>query len=164
MTCEPRGARRQVEKLEKSLNVFSDTLDEWMAVQKGWMYLESIFSAPDIQRQLPKEAKAFFMVDKQLKDIMRKVSFTHCSLCVRNMSFRLCELSRFVCSSPDGNGPVVARLVSRHLESGPQGVSKIGYLSVSRVGKLSLSRPVGWRALLEPKPSPDPRSCFFVYR
>jgi len=56
------GIRTEVEKLEKSLNVFSDTLDEWMAVQKGWMYLESIFSAPDIQRQLPKEAKAFFMV------------------------------------------------------------------------------------------------------
>lgn len=29
-------------------------------------------SAPDIQRQLPVEAKAFLAVDKQLKDIMRR--------------------------------------------------------------------------------------------
>jgi len=36
------------------------------------LYLESIFSAPDIQRQLPTEAKQFFAVDKQFRDIMRK--------------------------------------------------------------------------------------------
>ena len=38
------------------------------------MYLESIFSAPDIQRQLPAEAKMFVSVDKSYKDIMRKVN------------------------------------------------------------------------------------------
>ena len=38
------------------------------------MYLESIFSAPDIQRQLPAESKMFLTVDKSYKDIMRKVN------------------------------------------------------------------------------------------
>ena len=66
------GIRTEVEKVEKSLNLFSETLDEWLNVQKNWMYLESIFSAPDIQRQLPTEAKQFFAVDKQFRDIMRK--------------------------------------------------------------------------------------------
>ena len=66
------GIRTEVEKVEKSLNLFGETLDEWLNVQKNWMYLESIFSAPDIQRQLPTEAKQFFAVDKQYKDIMRK--------------------------------------------------------------------------------------------
>ena len=66
------GIRTDVEKVEKSLNLFGETLDEWLNVQKNWMYLESIFSAPDIQRQLPTEAKQFFAVDKQYKDIMRK--------------------------------------------------------------------------------------------
>ena len=37
------------------------------------MYLESIFSAPDIQRQLPNEAKMFIQVDKSWKEIMRHV-------------------------------------------------------------------------------------------
>mmetsp|Transcript_3151 Transcript_3151/g.13662 ORF Transcript_3151/g.13662 Transcript_3151/m.13662 type:complete len:4229 (-) Transcript_3151:2367-15053(-) len=66
------GIRTEVEKVEKNMNVFSDTLDEWLAVQKNWMYLESIFSAPDIQRQLPNESKQFYGVDKMYRDVMRK--------------------------------------------------------------------------------------------
>lgn len=57
----------QVEKLEKALRLFQEVLDSWLECQKNWMYLESIFSAPDIQRQLPNEAKAFASVDKQFK-------------------------------------------------------------------------------------------------
>ena len=45
-----------------------------MTCQRNWLYLESIFSAPDIQRQLPAEAKMFATVDKSYKDIMRKVN------------------------------------------------------------------------------------------
>ena len=45
-----------------------------MECQRSWLYLESIFSAPDIQRQLPAEAKMFMTVDKSYKDIMRKVN------------------------------------------------------------------------------------------
>lgn len=44
-----------------------------MNCQRNWLYLESIFSAPDIQRQLPAEAKMFMTVDKSWKEIMRKV-------------------------------------------------------------------------------------------
>ncbi|KAK3237367.1 hypothetical protein CYMTET_52552 [Cymbomonas tetramitiformis] len=66
------GIRNEVEKLEKSLRLFSDVLDEWLECQKNWIYLETIFSAPDIQRQLPFESKAFFAVDKAFKDIMRR--------------------------------------------------------------------------------------------
>ena len=54
--------RSEVEKVEKSLRLFSDTLDEWLECQKQWLYLETIFSAADIQRQLPAEAKAFVQV------------------------------------------------------------------------------------------------------
>ena len=48
--------------------------DQWLTCQRNWLYLESIFSAPDIQRQLPAEAKMFVSVDKSYKDIMRKVN------------------------------------------------------------------------------------------
>lgn len=50
-----------------------------MTCQQSWLYLEVIFSAPDIQRQLPNEAKMFLVVDKAWKEIMRrtyKVSFS----------------------------------------------------------------------------------------
>jgi hypothetical protein len=41
-------------------------------VQKSWMYLEPIFSAQDIQKQLPSEYRAFDHVHKQLREIMRR--------------------------------------------------------------------------------------------
>ncbi|XP_038073413.1 dynein heavy chain 6, axonemal-like isoform X3 [Patiria miniata] len=61
-----------VEEWDRKLNVFSRTLDEWMNCQRNWLYLEQIFLAPDIQRQLPSEAKLFAAVDKSWKDIMRR--------------------------------------------------------------------------------------------
>ena len=53
---------------------FSGPQEEWLTCQRNWLYLESIFSAPDIQRQLPAEAKMFMTVDKSYKEIMRKVN------------------------------------------------------------------------------------------
>lgn len=66
--------RNRVDDMVHALGLFSETLDEWLECQKAWMYLESIFSAPDIQRQLPAEAKMFMEVDKAFKDAMRKTN------------------------------------------------------------------------------------------
>ncbi|KAG7458844.1 hypothetical protein MATL_G00224900 [Megalops atlanticus] len=66
--------RVRVNEWQKQLALFSQTLDEWLTCQRNWLYLESIFSAPDIQRQLPTEAKMFLQVDKSWKEIMRKVN------------------------------------------------------------------------------------------
>jgi dynein heavy chain len=68
--CAP--IKNRVDDMEHSLKLFGETLEEWIECQKAWMYLESIFSAPDIQRQLPAEAKMFLEVDKSFKDAMRK--------------------------------------------------------------------------------------------
>lgn len=37
--------RPQVEGWEKKLSYISDVIDEWLACQRQWMYLENIFSA-----------------------------------------------------------------------------------------------------------------------
>ncbi|KAJ8000572.1 hypothetical protein DPEC_G00181780 [Dallia pectoralis] len=66
--------KTRVDDWQRKLALFSQTLDEWLTCQRNWLYLESIFSAPDIQRQLPAEAKMFLQVDKSWKEIMRKVS------------------------------------------------------------------------------------------
>lgn len=60
-------AIKQVEAWEKRLGLMSETLDEWVAVQRNWMYLETIFCAEDIQKQLPEEAAKFQAVDKMWK-------------------------------------------------------------------------------------------------
>lgn len=54
------------------LDTFGQILDEWMSCQQSWIYLEAIFSAPDIQRQLPNEARMFSIVDKSWKQTMRE--------------------------------------------------------------------------------------------
>ncbi|XP_056004113.1 dynein axonemal heavy chain 6-like isoform X1 [Ostrea edulis] len=64
----------KVDEWTRNLDLFGKTLDEWLNCQRNWLYLESIFSAPDIQRQLPAEARMFMQVDKSYKDIMRKVN------------------------------------------------------------------------------------------
>ncbi|XP_063073303.1 dynein axonemal heavy chain 6 [Engraulis encrasicolus] len=66
--------KARVDEWQRQLALFNHTLDEWLTCQRSWLYLESIFSAPDIQRQLPSEAKMFLQVDKSWKEIMRKVN------------------------------------------------------------------------------------------
>eukprot|EP00842_Homolaphlyctis_polyrhiza_P002755 jgi/Hompol1/3480/HPOL_003262-RA len=66
--------KTEVDRWDKQLTLFSETLDAWLNCQRNWLYLESIFSAPDIQRQLPDEARMFSQVDRSWKDVMRKVS------------------------------------------------------------------------------------------
>ena len=70
--CAP--IRYDVTSWQKKLVLLSETLDEWMQVQQQWMYLETIFGAADIQRQLPAESKKFFDVDKGFRMIMESTN------------------------------------------------------------------------------------------
>ena len=66
--------RDNVETWHKKLLLLQATLDQWLECQKTWMYLEPIFAAPDIQRQLPNESKVFKNVSFSWKDIMKQTS------------------------------------------------------------------------------------------
>lgn len=44
-----------------------------MLCQTNWIYFESIFAAPDIQRQLPNESRLFDQVNKSWYNIMQQV-------------------------------------------------------------------------------------------
>ena len=68
------GIRDEVEEWEKKLSLLSEMLDEWLTCQRSWMYLENIFSADDIQKQLPAEAQRFMKINKFFMDRMRKCS------------------------------------------------------------------------------------------
>ncbi|KAL0216161.1 hypothetical protein P9112_008345 [Eukaryota sp. TZLM1-RC] len=62
----------QVEEWEAKLNLFQETLDEWLECQRNWIYLENIFSAPDISKQLPEESKLFQKVDYSWREVMKQ--------------------------------------------------------------------------------------------
>ena len=42
--------------------------------QKQWIYLENIFAAPDIKKQLPTESQRFESVDKFFKQLMARTN------------------------------------------------------------------------------------------
>ena len=55
---------------EEQLKYGQAMLDEWVKVQRTWMYLEPIFASEDMMRQLPLEAKRFAEVDKVWRSTM----------------------------------------------------------------------------------------------
>lgn len=63
-----------VQKWERCLAHVSEVIDEWLATQKKWLYLEGIFIGGDIRSQLPEEAQKFDDIDKAYRRVF------HCLL------------------------------------------------------------------------------------
>ncbi|KAF5270064.1 hypothetical protein FQA39_LY08476 [Lamprigera yunnana] len=60
----------KIDEWEDKLRLCSAVVEEWIDVQKQWMYLEPIFSSPDITQQLPVESKKFSMMERIWRRIM----------------------------------------------------------------------------------------------
>lgn len=65
--------RPKAEGVKNTLLSLSDILDRWLECQKKWMYLENIFTAQDIKKQLEKEAAMFDQCDKTLRNLLKRV-------------------------------------------------------------------------------------------
>ncbi|KAH8417458.1 hypothetical protein KR222_000260 [Zaprionus bogoriensis] len=59
-----------VNRWERSLALVSEIIEEWMVVQRKWLYLEGIFIGGDIRTQLPEEARKFDDIDKAYRRMM----------------------------------------------------------------------------------------------
>ncbi|KAF7254362.1 Dynein heavy chain 6, axonemal [Varanus komodoensis] len=71
-SCYVGPIKSLVDAWDRKLNLFSCTLEEWLTCQRNWIYLEPIFHAPEIKRQLPGEANLFSQVDNKWKEIMKR--------------------------------------------------------------------------------------------
>jgi dynein heavy chain len=49
-------------------------IDDWLVVQKNWIYLENIFGSGDIKTKLREEAAKFETIDKNFKKHMAQTS------------------------------------------------------------------------------------------
>jgi dynein heavy chain len=61
----------RIDSWAETLSTVSDVLEEWIKVQRSWLYLQPIFDSSDIQRQLPTEYKRFSTVDKNWRQTLQ---------------------------------------------------------------------------------------------
>lgn len=109
---------------EWGLKICSDILEQWLACQRQWMYLEPIFASDDIQKQLPTESKRFQTVDRNWRKFAAEAFKTPAPLA-------LCNSERMLNTFTECNKllDMVAKGLSDYLETKRGGFARFYFLS-----------------------------------
>lgn len=65
--------KKSAEKMSQDIQLIMEIVEKWVEAQRKWMYLENIFSAPDIKTQMPLESKDFEGCDKFIRNHVAKL-------------------------------------------------------------------------------------------
>ncbi|CAD8115295.1 unnamed protein product [Paramecium sonneborni] len=69
-----KAVLHKAQALEQKIVLIQDTLDGWIKCQRGWMYLEPIFTSDDIKKKMPQETLKFQKVDFHWRAVMEQFS------------------------------------------------------------------------------------------
>ncbi|KYM82700.1 Dynein heavy chain 2, axonemal [Atta colombica] len=65
---------QEVEYWEQTLSTIGEVLEMLLVVQKGYMYLDNVFTTEDIKKQLPKETDDFDKVTSELAELTSRMA------------------------------------------------------------------------------------------
>jgi len=66
--------RTEVDVFYRKLQYLESMMDEWMELQRQWIYLENIFESPDIAAKMGADAKRFQQVNNLWHEVMKNVN------------------------------------------------------------------------------------------
>merc|ERR1719443_250545 len=69
--CKP--FEKECREWEQKLIYIQDSMDQILMCQRNWLYLEPIFTAEDIMRQMPSETQKFKQVDSRWRETLAAV-------------------------------------------------------------------------------------------
>ena len=114
----------RIDAWSETLNTVSDVLDEWIKVQRAWLYLQPIFDSDDIQKQLPTETKRFGTVDKNWRHTLADAK-------ARSLAIRFCANEKLLERFQESNKflDMVQKGLSDYLETKRAAFARFYFLS-----------------------------------